>query len=51
MSLKKITTAFALFAGLSGAAFALDAVREIAPTGALRVAVARPRSLDLLGDA
>ncbi len=41
MSLKKIAAGFAVLIGLTGAVFALeDSVREIAPTGALRVAVA-----------
>jgi polar amino acid transport system substrate-binding protein len=41
MSLTKRTAGFALLLCLAGAAFALDdVVREIAPTGALRVAVA-----------
>jgi polar amino acid transport system substrate-binding protein len=41
MSLTKITAGLALLIVLTNAAFALDdAAREIAPTGALRVAVA-----------
>ena len=41
MSPKKIAAGFALLIGLTGAVFALeDSVRAIAPTGALRVAVA-----------
>jgi polar amino acid transport system substrate-binding protein len=41
MSLKKIAAGFALLVGLTGTVFALDdTVRDIAPTGALRVAVA-----------
>jgi polar amino acid transport system substrate-binding protein len=41
MSLREIAAGFALLAGLAGTAFALDdTVRDIAPTGALRVAVA-----------
>src|SRR6202049_2282092 len=41
MSIESVAAGFALFIGLTGAAIALDdTVRDIAPTGALRVAVA-----------